>query len=181
MWENVSFHARKSNLGPEQAGGRREHGVEEAGEIGAGSFREPVEVGQGKPGEASQVAVRLAVEEQRPGQRVDDRLARGDRATLLQPRVPGDANAGEQGDFLPTQPRRVASPWWRVEPDVVWLQAGPAGLQVRSQLETPGGAEFSTCSHNLGHTQWVVHLLLGVIVPGLSIAQRPSCSVPSIL
>jgi hypothetical protein len=50
----------------------------------------------------------VRVEQQCPGHRVQH-LRRGvDVASLLEPRVPGDADAGQRGDLLAAQARRAA-------------------------------------------------------------------------
>ena len=82
-------------------------------------------------GQPVQVLPFRLVEPQGTGDRVEDLHAHVDRPALLQPRVPGDAHAGELGDLLAPQAGRAAPPVRR-KADVVRRHLGaPIAQEVR--------------------------------------------------
>jgi hypothetical protein len=86
-----------------------------------------------KAGEREQMRVLVRVELKRPRDRIQYLGRRIDVAALLEPRVPGDADPGELGDFLATEPRRATPPSW-TESDLLGSEPLPAAAQERAQL-----------------------------------------------
>jgi hypothetical protein len=61
-------------------------------------------------GEREEVRLLVSVELERPRDRVEYLSRRTDIASLLEPRVPGDADTGELRDLLATEPRSPPPP-----------------------------------------------------------------------
>src|SRR4051812_22532305 len=103
----------------DQVGRIRRHALDELGEIGRRLAR-VVARGQREldAREVEEVRALSGVEAQDPGQRVEHLCGRLDVPALLEPGVPGQADAGELGDLLATQAWRSASPV-RGKPDVL--------------------------------------------------------------
>src|SRR5215475_2794172 len=87
------------------------------------------------------------VEPERPGDRVEHLCARVDRATLLQPGVPGDTHAGQHGHFLAAQASGPA-PDPRRQPDVLRRDALSPAAEEGSQLSA-ASSPCVWCGH--GH------------------------------
>src|SRR5258708_33733214 len=79
------------------------------------------------------------VEPERTGHSVGDLGAGVDRAAVIQPGVPGDADTGELGDLLRAQPGGAA-PDPRGQAGVLRPDAFPAAAQERGELGPPGAA-----------------------------------------
>src|SRR5258708_9754789 len=79
------------------------------------------------------------VEPERTGHSVQDLGAGVDRAALLQPGVPGDADTRELGDLLTAQPGGAA-PDPRGQAGVLRPDAFPAAAQERGELGPTGAA-----------------------------------------
>jgi hypothetical protein len=86
--------------------------------------------------EPVQVLALGPAEPERPGQRVEHLHARVDLAALLQPRVPGDADARQQRQLLTAQPGR-APPRPAGQAEVLRRQLRPSGAQELAQLLAP--------------------------------------------
>jgi hypothetical protein len=96
-------------------------------------------------GEREEVRVLVRVELQRPRDRVEH-LRRGMNVpALLEPRVPGDADASELGHFLASQPGSATAPRRR-EADMLRSQALPAAAEEGAELAAPELAAVAPCS-----------------------------------
>lgn len=122
----------------DEAGGGGFEGVEEPGELRADAVGHVVDLGHGEPGEASEVAVRFGVELQCSGERIDDLGARVGGASLFEPRVPPDADAGCCGQFLAAKLGGVAPPWQGVDSEHLGADVGAAGSKKGGELSPPG-------------------------------------------
>ena len=69
-----------------------------------------------------------------------------DVPALLEPRVPGEADAGEVGDLLPAQAGRAA-PATVGEAHGLWRDATPATLEKAAQLGPGGGVSTRITRH----------------------------------
>ena len=146
----------------DHAGGQRK-GVED--QLDLGGQRAVVAAREGRSragdvGQPEQVRPFGGVEPQHPGDRVEDLDAGVDRAALLQPRVPGDADPGQLGELLAAQAAGAAASAGG-QPDVLGADAFPAGAEERRELGPAGaGAVRGGCGH-------VIHPLLWArTVPG---------------
>ena len=84
------------------------HGQKQAGELWVDITGHLVIFEHWESGEATQVAVGLVVESQRPGDGVDHLDARHPGLALFEARVPGDADAGSCSDLFSAKPWGVA-------------------------------------------------------------------------
>jgi hypothetical protein len=82
--------------------------------------------------------VLVRIEAKRPGQRVDHLFRRRDVPALFQPRVPGEADAGEYGDLFPPQAGSAAETGLVVlrQSHVGRPQPCPLSAEKRGQLTT---------------------------------------------
>jgi hypothetical protein len=90
------------------------------------------------PGEGEQVPALVPVEPQGAGDGREHLLGRADVAPLLEPRVPGDPDAGELRDLLPAQ-AGGASPARERQPHLLRGDPLAAAAQERRQLPAPHG------------------------------------------
>ncbi len=117
-------------------------------------LREPVEV----------LPLRL-VEPERAGHRVEDLAAGVDRAALLEPGVPRDADARELGHLLTAQPGGAA-PEPGGKAGILRRYALPAAAQERGELGPPGPALDGRYDAHSPILAWPARSCQVVLVPG---------------
>ncbi len=71
---------------------------------------------------------------QSPSQRFEDRLRGIGRLSLFQPRAIRHADAGELGNFFPSQPRDPAPLAVPGQTHILWMQPTAPGLQEFAEL-----------------------------------------------
>ncbi len=130
----ILFHASRSKRSVDDAG-RERHRVKDA--LHLGRQRALHAVGgpgrAGDVGEPEQVPALGGVQPERARDRVEHLDARVDRAALLQPGVPGDADPGQLRELLPPQPGGAAA-GADGEADVLRADPLPAAAQERGEL-----------------------------------------------
>ena len=96
----------------------------------------------GGAGEGEEVGALVRVEQQGAGERVEHLLGDLDVAGLLEPGVPGDADAGELGDLLAAQARRAPAAA-AGRPTCSGVSALAAAAQEGGELARAGAAAWS--------------------------------------
>src|SRR5262249_28279410 len=86
----------------------REEPLDEVEELRAGRFGRSPRLGDGRPGQAPDVATGVFVQLEHTADRVEERGAHTDVATLLEPRVPRVAHPREGRDLAAPQPSNAA-------------------------------------------------------------------------
>ena len=133
---DAAFDSRMSNRPLVSSGRQRVERADDLADLG----RDRAAGGAGQQrrrlGQPVQMLALRPVQPQRPRQRVEHLRARVDLAALLEPGVPGDADAREQRQFLPAQPGR-APPRPVGQAEVGGRQLRPPCLEKLPQLLAP--------------------------------------------